>query len=468
VSIHSAWDKVSYIDRATGKSVPGESFFRGLHRVTSMFIQRAPYEDLVALSRESNPTPFILQSDTGQNITTPTASGTYNRFWKMYTPYVPSGGNSHLETKYRQGVANPADKKRIDAVLGFLEALYYQRAPAASPESIRTTRVGMRTTLRHVLTEVRDRREELIIERRDTVGRMQNRPVLELLKNDAIDASWEEAWLTLWASLHDLAPIVFGCSYNFGFPVYLMESGINFNDLVNSDLGDGGAVDLGASLLTLIQKGAAKGLVMADCKPANLTVVTREGKMQVRYIDFGSDFATLVRVSTSDSVDDPSETYFGTVPFKCAELLTLVVFCAGVYARRGLLPQSAYIVYRLCADRLLSLHSNLSRTGKPDGMPYTLCGLLNQLSYRNAKNYVESTDAFGRDWRMFVKTNIQDVASTILAMAKWYGGIAERDLGQKGRSNEIIKDDDLQMDKPLLPQIVMAIKRKTMDKDHLR
>lgn len=465
VCINSAWNRISYTDPETGRLVPGPSFFRSLHRVTSMFIERAPYEDLVALSRDSDPEAFILKSDTGRSLALPTASGAYNRFWKMYTPYYPDG-DSTMEAKYKQGVANPADKERLDALLEFMEALYYARAPASSPLSLRTPRVGMRTTVQHVLTDVRTRKGELMIGRRGTMGGMQNRPVLELLKNDAIDASWEEAWLTLWASLHDLAPIVFCCSYNFGFPVYMMESGISFKDLVDADrMSAEEATDLGASLLTLIQNGAEKGLVMSDCKPDNLTVVVRDKKMHARYIDFGSDFATIVRVSGFDAVDDPKEAYSGIVPAPCAELLTLVVFCAGVYSSKQPLNKTAYTVYSLCADRLRKLHARMDGPGKPDGMPYTLCGLLNELSHSDSENYVETKDKFGRGWRMFVKSNMQDVASTILAMAKWYGGIHEKDLGDADRGRQIIEEGELRTDEPLLPQIVKAIEKKTQGPD---
>jgi hypothetical protein len=468
VSIRSAWDKTIYTEQATGNTVLGDSFFRVLHRTTSMFIQRASYEELVALSRESDPLMFIARGDSGQNIgAPPTASGSYNRFWKIYTPYFQDG-DAVLQSKYTAGVANATNRARVESVLYLVEMLYFQRAPAASPRSIRTPRLGVRTTKQHALENVRQRKGELMIgrSRSGTTGRMQNRPVLELLKKDAIDASWEEAWLTIWASLHDLSPIVFCCSYNFGFPIYIMEAGVNFDDLVKSNtLDQSSYVDLGASLLALIQKGAGKGLVMADCKPPNLTVVMRgDGKLQVRYIDFGSDFATLVRVEGSNYIDDSGGAYSGVVSSKCAELLTLVVFCAGVYSH-NIHSTSMGIVYRLCADRLRILHETMGDLGKPDGMPYTLCGLLNEITYTNATNYVQSQDQYGRGWRMFVKTNAEDVASTILAMAKYYGGITERDLADGGRIDEIVDSSKLQKDQPLLPQIVNAIQQKTQNKE---
>jgi hypothetical protein len=445
VSIRSQWTKFAY----TGQRglVEYEFYCRELHRVTTSFINRAPYDELVQLAQ--NPDSFKLEEDTGRNAVLPTNEGSYNRFWKIYTPYGQRGRPA--PAKYPS--ENPLPKQQIDRCLSFLQYLYYINREHASPMVLLTPRIGVRISTNHVLEGVQDLKKGL---RRDG---QQNRPALELQKRHKIDGTWEEAWLTLWASQNDLAPTLFCCSYNFGYTTYIMEAGIDFREYVRDpSLVNYRAVQVGSSLLALIQKGARKGLVMADCKPGNLTIVVRGGTPQVRFIDFGSDFATVVKITDIGSAAEleQRQRYTGQVDGRCAELLTLVVLCAGVYSAWNSMSKAEALVYKLCADRLRMLHKEIEAAGeKPDGVPYTLCGLLNELTYDQGKNLVQSADEFGRGWRMFLKTNPQDVASTFLAMAKWYGGIDET----AKKANPIIKDSELKQDKPLLPQIINAIQK---------
>ena len=182
-----------------------------------------------------------------------------------------------------------------------------------------------------------------------------------------VKRSWDEACLTLYAALYDVAPALYACSYNQGRPIYVSEAGVElyswlqtvtqWPDLAESKRAQAHAFE---SVLKTTLRAAQRGLFYLDAKVANMVMVWKGDprkrqlaaqvfkydesmgstayknplielneldykKFEVKLIDYDPVYTTLLGVDDAEMPPARDLAYSGFVDPMCMTDLTLCI-----------------------------------------------------------------------------------------------------------------------------------------------
>lgn len=260
--------------------------------------------------------------------------------------------------------------------------------------------------------------------------------------------SWEECWNTLKAATESLGPIVLGAAFAPGRATpaiapnsahggtYVMERGTQLGKWIGTPRRDIWEAELmGGQLHLALARAARAGLMMVDIKPANIIVM--EPAMEVRFIDFGSDFTRTILLDggveprgMDEMTLEERKEWLDCIYLVNATLLLIVSQCFYDTTRmRELLQQ--------VVERVGELLNNAPLNADSKTIPM-LCHLLSTLHVSDEKILPENTTLVrSSSWRR--------LARHILHTAKHYSQFDDK--------NSSCYDPTIDPNQPLIPQL---------------